>query len=765
MKKKHLKKHSEKENKTTSNSQSSDSNSFSDKIHWFEGEKAYRIQMIIIFLFSFVIYFNTLWNEYALDDRLMIFENKFTKMGIKGIPKIMGNDALVGFFGKDQTLLPGGRYRPLSQVMFAIEYEFFGLNPFIGHLFQIVIFALLCVLIFVVLTKLFSEYKNKLWYFSIPFWVTLLFAAHPIHTEVVANIKSRDELLSMVGVFATMYFSIKYFENKKYLNLILGALCYILALFSKETAFTFFLIIPLSLYYFKNVKIKDIVKASIPMIVVVVVFLAIRLGVLGTKVMSYEEKELLNNPYYGSPLDKKYATIIYTLLIYIGLLFFPHPLTHDYYPKQIPIISFSDPRALISILFYCLLVYFAVKGFKKKTIISYAIWFYLISLSISSNIVFNIGTFINDRFIFAPSLGFCIIISFTLLYSLKKYLKDENMYKTIAMSVLILITFAFAVKTIARNPVWKNDFTLFTTDVLTSTNSAKVTVSAGGMYFEQSQKKYVQKEVIETLEDTLKRIGYKINYTRGDSVKVDSILKIVLLHKALPVLHKGITLYPQYTAGWILLGNSYLGLEDFGRSRQCYENALATAPMHKDAVNNLYCVVQNAINRKDYKNAYEANVKLMQMLPNDISYKFELARIYENTNQVDSAIIVLNKILEKKPDYFPALSKLGEIWGKIKNDINKSIYYLNEAYKLKPKDVSNIENMGIAYGIKGDFEKSIYYFNKVIELSPDKPEVYMNLSGTLKRRYDAKKNPEDLRKSQECIEKYKIMMQQKANKN
>ncbi|MBE0640560.1 MAG: tetratricopeptide repeat protein, partial [Bacteroidales bacterium] len=78
---------------------------------------------------AIVLYANTLPLDYALDDTLILTGNEFTKQGIRGIPEIMTNDAFTGFFGKQKSLVAGGRYRPLSQVMFAIEYELFGFNP------------------------------------------------------------------------------------------------------------------------------------------------------------------------------------------------------------------------------------------------------------------------------------------------------------------------------------------------------------------------------------------------------------------------------------------------------------------------------------------------------------------------------------------------------------------------------------------------------------------------------------------------------------
>jgi len=79
-----------------------------------------RFYVGFIALFAFLLYSNSLFFKYTLDDTLVITENKFTKQGITGIKNILNNDSFVGFLGENKNLLPGGRYRPLSQITFAI---------------------------------------------------------------------------------------------------------------------------------------------------------------------------------------------------------------------------------------------------------------------------------------------------------------------------------------------------------------------------------------------------------------------------------------------------------------------------------------------------------------------------------------------------------------------------------------------------------------------------------------------------------------------
>ena len=384
------------------------------------------------------MYINTLRNDYALDDSMVLIRNSFTQQGVSGIGDIFKYDTFTGFWVfndstrtveqivKEKKLLAGGRYRPLSLATFAIEIELFGSDfydengvyvgqgcPAINHAMNAIYYALTVVLLYLILVRLFPR-KDDSWWFSIPFIATMLFAFHPIHTEVVANVKGRDEILTLLGSLAALWWSIKYIDSKKLYYLVLSGLALLCGLFSKENAIVFLAIVPLTLYYFTNAKWKEIGKVMIPLAVASVAFLAVRGMVLGWE-HSEQTKELMNDPFINMTVSERYGTIFVTLLMYIKLLFIPHPLTYDYYPWQIPKTELTDGVALLSLLIYLALGIYAVYGMiRKKDIASYSILFFLIPLAPVCNIFFAVGTLMNERFIFISSIGFCARIMYAI---------------------------------------------------------------------------------------------------------------------------------------------------------------------------------------------------------------------------------------------------------------------------------------------------------------------------------------------------------------
>jgi hypothetical protein len=81
------------------------------------------IEACLLTVIGLALYFNTFFNEYALDDRRVIIQNDFVRKGFAGIKDILLNDTYASYHKQMGSLqqLSGGRYRPLSIITFAIE--------------------------------------------------------------------------------------------------------------------------------------------------------------------------------------------------------------------------------------------------------------------------------------------------------------------------------------------------------------------------------------------------------------------------------------------------------------------------------------------------------------------------------------------------------------------------------------------------------------------------------------------------------------------
>jgi hypothetical protein len=307
----------------------------------------------------------------------------------------------------------------------------------------------------------------------------------------------------------------------------LAGIIFFFGLLAKENAITFLAVVPLAFFIFTNARIKDIATLTAPYITAAAVFLFIRFSVLGPFEIGEPVRELMNNPflklegnqYVDFTFSEKMATIFYTLLEYLRLLIIPHPLTHDYYPRQIEMMSFGDWQVILSVLIYVGAGIYGLIRALKKDPIGFGILFYLITLSIVSNIVFSVGTNMGERFIFMPSVGFCLILGvlgyrFAFSRADGNTLRDFSQLKPV-LGILAVILVLFSAKSFTRNFIWKDNFTLFTTDVKTSPNSAKVRNSAGGELIEQSTKTDIEVEKTKMLNEAVVNLTEAIKIHPG----------------------------------------------------------------------------------------------------------------------------------------------------------------------------------------------------------------------------------------------------------
>jgi len=468
---------------------------------------------ITLFVLAIGLYAYSITFDYVLDDQIVLTNNSFTKKGFDGIHDILTKESFVGRFGEQKNLVTGARYRPLSIVTFAMEYQFFGLNTTVSHAINVLLYALLGLLLFRVFHLFLSQKKGTKWYYSLPFLATLLFVVHPVHTEVVANVKGRDEIMTLLGALGALYCTFKFVFTRNFLFLFFSGCIFFLALLAKENALTFLAVIPISLYFFTKTKTKDIALSLLPLIIASAAYLWIRYLVIGYFLSSDGAPitDIMNNPFYGLSFNEKMATVFYTLELYLKLLFFPHPLTHDYYPYQIPIINWSDIRAIVPVILYVGLGIIALVGLRKKSILSYGVIVYFTTLSIVSNIPFTVGTFMNERFLFMPSVGFCLILAWLLIEKLPTLIKNQQVAKYMGLGILSLFLVGFTFKTLDRVPDWKNRMTLNLSGATASPNSARANCFLGTAIFEteykpsndNAQKKVLIKEVAYFIDRAL----------------------------------------------------------------------------------------------------------------------------------------------------------------------------------------------------------------------------------------------------------------------
>lgn len=479
-----------------------------------------RTPYILITLLGLVLYANTFSHEYALDDELIVCGNTYVLRGIDGIGDIMKND-IFDSYNKSinaEANLAGGRFRPFSLATFAIEQEFIGTLPdgvkddtwdsnhnkvgdpgedinhdgvfndrdtktkgmAFRHVNNVLLYILSVCLLFLFLSRFFFK-DNKL----LALVISLLFLAHPLHTEVVANVKSRDEILSLMFMILTLHLSFLYVQSKQMKHLIWALVCYFIALLSKEYGASLLIIVPAALYvYYKDLKLSQIPALLAGLFITFGIYFAMRSSVtvsLGANEL--QDKELLNNPFLFATPVQAIATKIYINLKYFLLMIFPVKLSADYSFNTIPFRTFACPDVYISIAVLLANAVGIWIAYRKRNWMLFPLLFILLHLLMINNFFFNIGATMGERLVYHSSLGVCILLAYGVYWLLNRYQPGREFMVAVVLLPLIL---AYSWRTIARNPAWKNNQTLYSTDVKTYPNSTMLNGNACITYFDLS---------------------------------------------------------------------------------------------------------------------------------------------------------------------------------------------------------------------------------------------------------------------------------------
>ncbi|MEO1514450.1 MAG: tetratricopeptide repeat protein [Bacteroidota bacterium] len=621
---------------------------------------------LIIMAFSFVLYGNTIGHGYTQDDAIVITDNMYTTQGLAGIPGILSYDTFKGFFkteGKDK-LVSGGRYRPMTLILFAIEWELSARpllnsdgsqrrdaqgqgikegNPAVGHFVNVLLFGLTGLCVYWLLLALLTGSGKESYAYFVAIAAALLFVAHPIHTEAVANIKGRDEIVSLLGSLGAACLILRAFRTKQIQWSLLAGVVFFVGLMAKENAITFLAIVPLMYYFFTKADFGTIARQVIPFAAAAVAFLFIRFSIISS--FGEPSNELMNNPflklegsqYVPFSAAEQFATVLYTIGKYFQLLVFPHPLTHDYYPRHVDLMTLGDWQVWLSALAFLGLIAFSFWEMVKKNHLAFAGLFFLLTFSIVSNLLFPIGTNMAERLVFMPSVGFCMAVAI-LLYRLALWQAKSDSLKSfqqlnIPFAILGVVLLLMSIKTINRNAAWESNYTLFTTDIATSPNSAKLRNAVGG-------------------ELSVRSLEVENEAQRKQ-----------MLTEAVGHLNEAVRIHPGYKEAYLQLGNCYNYLEQFDKAIQYYQQVLKMNPGDEKAERNIGITYRDA----------------------------------------------------------------GRYWGEKRQDIQKAIINLQEARKRMPEDYETNRLLGVAFGVANQHMRAIEYFLKATEIQPENADAHWNL--------------------------------------
>ncbi|MBL4593859.1 MAG: DUF1736 domain-containing protein [Flavobacteriales bacterium] len=647
--------------------------------------KTSRIYLLILVL-SFVLYGNSINNEYAMDDNLVTQGLSKVEKGVSGIPEIFTTRYAVGKQSYD--------YRPLVQTTFAIEKQLFSHLPDeqsikeknrrnkltqanISHFINVLLYALLCMVLFSLLADLFKDYNLIL-----PITVTLLFLVHPLHTEIVDNLKNRDELLMLMSLIFSLKFYLKYAKVGHVKNLIIASLFVFLAAISKKNAMAIIGLVPVLLYFYKA-DIKRIVFSLMSVFGIVVFFVLMKKGLVSGE--SFRDIKYFENPLiHGGTFMDRITLGLYSSWFYLKMLIFPKDLSFYYGYNQIPLANWSNWEVWASLVFYVpLAVYGFIQLIKRNVIgLGIAIWIGVMLGTI--NVFFPIVGMVADRFSFTFSIGFCIVVGYLLMKIFKVDLTKDVFKVNLPygfLLALIGILLVYSVRSIIRNPDWHDHMTLYEHDIKHLGESAKAHALLANTFYP-----ILSKEVRNTpgnLENR-KKVD-KLIFHYKEAIRIDST----------------------YLTSINNLGSVYINfLADYDNTIYYCKRAVSMNENYLEAHINLATAynVKGNFNKSLYHYS-----RVIEINPDYMSAYQSYNKIAHTNNKVKESIAILEDVVRRVERPKNIYLNIANLYSLDNYNVKQSIAYFVKAFEMDKSDKKLCGHISTLYNSVGDTEKANFY--------------------------------------------------------
>ena len=653
----------------------------------------FYVLIVLIPIFGILAYSNTFHAPFQWDESAFIEKNPI----VKDLSYFLETSKAKGY-----EYYPALKGRYIGYLTFALNYKMHGLDVTGYHVVNIVIHLInaLLVYLFVALTfKTPFMMESPLSYYSkvIAFFSAMLFVSHPVQTEAVTYIFQRlASLVTLFYILSLVCYIKARLEGQTststfaFAFAFLSVLFAVLAMKTKENAFTLPVVLAIYEFSFFRGEIRQRLLRLIP---ILLTLLIIPLSLTGTDTIPANPAEVGITPAidtHGHMSQNEYLLTQFRVIVtYIRLLFFP--INQNLYYDYPVFTSFLDPEVFLSFLFLLSIFAFAVYLFRSSKVkghelrlIAFGILWFFVTLSVESSII-PIPMTICEYRVYLPSAGAFLAMT-TGLFILMARVKDKKIRLGI-ISSLILVTFVFSYAAYARNTLWGSNISMWEDVVKKSPQKAKGYNTLGNAYYDKGQ-----------------------------------------IDKAISYYHSALKVQPHHPKVYYNLANAYYGKGMVNDAIRHYEAAIRLNPAYADAHNNLGIAYASKELTDMAIKHYEAALKLK---PDNAETYYNLGVIYYRKGLTDRALGQLQTALRLQPDYAEAYNNLGAIYGS-RGQTDLAIEYYKAVLELKPGYAETHYNLGVAYTEKGLHGRASEHFQTAIRLNPAYLQAYKKPGSTLK---------------------------------
>ena len=605
-----------------------------------ETKSYHLISISLILVISIAIYSNTFKNGFVYDDHFTIVDNIFIK-DWKNLSDLLSKD----YFSRSGE----ATYRPVVTLSYFIDYYLWGLKPFGYHLTNLLLHSVNVILFYLFTISLLRDR-------GVAFLAALLFAVHPVLTEAVNAISYREDILIVVFLLPSFLLFLKISNSSMnkirwWTFYILSLLLYLLALFSKEMAVTFPLLLVVYYICFKDKegwqKGSSFFYYFSGYTVVTIFYLFLYLAPFINPDLTPFGSHKPEGFSYPNTLTRL-LTLPQVLLKYLWLIMVPWKLTADYVVKFS--LSWAEPSVLFSIFLLSVIgaaVFHLSKIYRKE--LFGLLWFF-VSLLPVMNIV-PINNVIAERYLYLPFVGISLLCSSWLvcLNRAKVNLSRYALKREVVTIIIGLIILVYGGRTIFRNMDWRDDLILWSQTIIVSPESAKAHNNLGKAYdklgrFQEAIKEYqIALHFLPDNPDQYKPDQYKLFSNLGRAYA-----SLNRWQEAVEEYQKALRIRPSDADAHNNLGIAYTSLGRWQEAIAEYQRTIEFKSDHPDAHYNMGIAYANLGRWQEAVEEYKKSLAIKQ---DDPDAHNNIGVIYYEQNRIEDALKEWEAALSINPDH------------------------------------------------------------------------------------------------------------------
>ncbi len=694
-----------------------------------------RSALLILALAALVANLPALFPGFIHDDHRIIEQNELVRD-----PSRAGEILTSGYWTVGDTPVPN-LYRPLTILSFSLNYAIGG-DSAVGYRLVNLALHLAATLLVLGLGLLLIPPKRpgeSGW--EPAFIAALLFAVHPVHTEVLGEVVGRAELLAAVGtlVCVVAFLRARLSDGgRPGLWYAVSIAAFVGGFLSKENAVVApFLVLAADLLVTRRRPLWSFHAAAGAALALVLALRVAALGSLNPDGLVH----FIDNPIaHMGPIEGR-LTAIGVLALYAMLLVAPLRLSVDYSYDAIPAAAgIFDPRVLAGVVILAAGTVGFIHFRRRRPTVALAVAWLGLAMAPTANLLLPIGTIMAERLLYLPSVGFCLLVA-ALLYRVDLGPGERHgAWVGGVRVVMAMVILAFAVRGAVRLLDWRDDRTLFRAAIEVVPDSVRARYNYGtaseeagddaeaqrayehairiwpefsdaqynlaGIYARQGRFEAAVRHYRAALAEQPGNVSYLVNLGQ-------SLGALGRRQEAVTVLRRALDLDPRSDRAWTILGSAYLARGAATAAIAAYREALQIDPRNADYFRNLGLALVEA----GEPEAAAAFTSGLSIRPDDPELLVGLGLLHLREGRPEDAVPRLTRAVELQPRQPMYSFQLGRALEGTGRPARAAAAY-REAIRLAPEVPLPHCSLGRLLGRRGEADGAVAALETCARLDP-----------------------------------------------